>query len=100
MAGAADISRRDSIDGIAAAVTPLGTLALDRAASMDIAGEKQRLVKELEALSKHIAGTEARLANSAFTSKAPPDVLAGARRQLAEQQAKQVELRRLLESLG
>jgi len=99
-AGAAEILRRDSIDGIAAAVTPLGTLALDRAASVDAGAEKQRLEKELASLAKHIAGTEARLANPAFTSKAPPDVLAGARRQLAEQQAKQGELRRLLESLG
>jgi valyl-tRNA synthetase len=100
MAGAADISRSEGVDGMAAAVTSLGTLGLDRAASMDVGAEKQRLKKELEALSKHISGTEARLANSAFTSKAPPDVLAGARRQLAEQQAKQGELRRLLESLG
>jgi valyl-tRNA synthetase len=99
-AGAAEILRRDTIDGIAAAVTPLGTLALDRAASVDTGAEKQRLEKELASLAKHIAGTEARLANPAFTSKAPPDVLAGARRQLAEQQAKQGELRRLLESLG
>jgi valyl-tRNA synthetase len=100
MAGAADMTRTDSIDGIAAAVTPLGTLGLDRAASIDVAAEKQHLNKELEALARHIAGTEARLSNPAFTGKAPPEVLAGARRQLAEQQAKRSELTRLLESLG
>jgi len=99
MAGSADISRQ-SIEGIAAAVTPLGTLALDRVSSLDAGADKQRLEKELAALAKHIAGTEARLANPAFTGKAPPDVLAGARRQLSEQQAKQGELKRLLESLG
>ncbi len=100
MAGASEIVRRDSIDGIAAAVTPLGTLALDRAASADPAAERQRLAKELEALGKHIAGTEARLANQAFTSKAPASVLEGARKQLETQQAKRAELERLLRSLG
>jgi valyl-tRNA synthetase len=100
MAGAAEISRRESIDGISAVVTPLGTLGLDRAASIDAGAERQRLTKELDALARHIAGTEARLANTAFTSKAPPDVLEGARRQLAEQQAKRAELGRLLGSLG
>ncbi|HXN35834.1 MAG TPA: valine--tRNA ligase [Opitutaceae bacterium] len=100
MAGAAEISRRDSFDGISAVVTPLGTLGLDRAASIDVAAEKQRLKKELEALSRHVAATEARLANPAFTGKAPPEVLEGARRQLAEQKAKRAELERLLGSLG
>jgi valyl-tRNA synthetase len=100
MAGAAEIVRMDSIDGIAAAVTPLGTLGLDRSASIDAGAEKIRLKKELEALAKHIAGTESRLANTAFTSKAPPEVLEGARRQLSEQQAKRAELARLLGSLG
>ncbi len=100
MAGAAEISRRDSIDGIPAAVTPLGTLGLDRAASIDAGAERQRLGKELEALAGHIAATEARLSNTAFASKAPADVLEGARRQLAEQKAKRAELERLLGSLG
>jgi valyl-tRNA synthetase len=56
--------------------------------------------KEIEALAGHIAATEARLANPAFVGKAPPAVLEGARRQLAEQQAKRAELERLLKSLG
>jgi valyl-tRNA synthetase len=100
MAGAADISRRESVDGIPAAVTPLGTLGLDRAASIDAGAERQRLCRELEALARHIAGTEARLSNAAFASKAPPDVLEGARRQLSELKAKRAELERLLGSLG
>ena len=96
MAGAAAIDRREDFDGIAAAVTPLGTLGLDLAASLDAGAERQRLSKELEALVRHIASTEARLANQAFVSKAPPAVLEGARRQLADQQAKRAELERLL----
>ena len=66
----------------------------------DPVAEKARLTKELEALAKHIAGTQARLGNEAFVSKAPPAVLEGARKQLADQQAKHAELGRLLKSLG
>jgi valyl-tRNA synthetase len=80
-------------------VTPLGTLFLDTGIRVDPAAEKTRLQKELEQISKHIAGTEARLSNEAFVSKAPPAVLDGARRQLADQQAKRAEIERLLASL-
>ena len=100
MAGASEITRRDSVEGAPAVVTPLGTLYLDLASSVDAGAEKARLTKELETLAKHIAGTEARLANEAFVSKAPPAVLEGARKQLADQQAKRTELERLLKALG
>jgi valyl-tRNA synthetase len=99
MVGAAELTRRDSVEGAPAVVTPLGTLYLDLASSVDVAAEKIRLKKELDAISKHIAGTEARLSNEAFVSKAPPAVLAGARKQLADQQAKRAELERLMSSL-
>jgi len=100
MAGAAEITRREQVDGAPATVTALGTLYLDLASAVDAGAEKARIRREIEALAKHIAGTEARLANPAFVDKAPPAVLAGARRQLAEQQAKRAELERLLRSLG
>jgi len=100
LAGAAEIGRADAMDGAAAAVTPLGTLGLVLAASAEPAGERQRLSKELEALTRHIGATEARLANPAFVAKAPPAVLEGARRQLAEQLAKRAELERLLGAAG
>ncbi len=100
MAGAVEISRRDAVDGAPAVVTLLGTLYLDLASTVDAGAEKVRLARELEQISKHIAGTEARLANQAFVSKAPPAVLEGARKQLADQQAKRAELERLLKSLG
>jgi valyl-tRNA synthetase len=100
MAGAAEVVRQEQVDGAPAAVTPLGTLYLDLASTVDAGAERARLKKELEALAKHIAGTEARLANEAFVSKAPPAVLAGARKQLADQQAKAAELERLLKALG
>ena len=100
MAGAAEITRRASVEGAPAVVTPLGTLYLDLASTVDVAAEKVRLKKELDQITKHIAGTEARLGNEAFVSKAPPAVIEGARKQLAEQQAKRTELERLLQSLG
>jgi valyl-tRNA synthetase len=99
MAGAAELTRRDSVEGAPAVVTPLGTLYLDLASAVDAGAEKARLAKELEALQKHIAATQARLANEAFVSKAPPAVLEGARKQLADQQAKRAELERLLKAL-
>ena len=100
MVGAAELVRREAVEGAPAVVTSLGTLYLDLASTVDAGAEKIRLTKELEAITKHIAGTEARLANEAFVSKAPPAVLEGARKQLAEQQAKRTELARLLKSLG
>jgi valyl-tRNA synthetase len=100
MAGAAEIARRDNIDGTSASVTPLGTLGLDLAASVDAGAERLRLTKELKALSNHVAATEARLSNKAFVAKAPPAVLEGACKQLAEQLARRSELERLLKSIG
>ncbi|MEO6004757.1 MAG: valine--tRNA ligase [Opitutus sp.] len=99
MVGAAGMARRDKVEGAPAVVTPLGTLYLDLASTVDVGAEKIRLTKELEAISKHVAATEARLSNEAFVSKAPPAVLAGARKQLADQQAKRAELERLLKAL-
>jgi valyl-tRNA synthetase len=100
MAGAAGLERSGAVDGAPAAVTPLGTLYLDLAGSVDTGAERTRLTKELTALDKHIAGTEARLSNEAFVSKAPPAVIDGARKQLAELQAKRAETDRLLQALG
>jgi len=100
MIGADEIVRQDNVEGAPATVTPLGTLAVDLAANMDIGAEKARLSKELESLTKHITGTTARLANKAFTDKAPPAVIEGARKQLADQQAKHDELERLLKAMG
>jgi valyl-tRNA synthetase len=99
MIGAAELTRREKVEGAPAVVTPLGTLYLDLASTVDVAAEKIRLKKELDAITKHIAGTEARLGNEAFVSKAPPAVLEGARKQLADQQAKRAELERLLAAL-
>jgi valyl-tRNA synthetase len=83
-----------------ATVTPLGTVYLDLTVSVDSSAETVRLTKELEKIAQHIAGTEARLNNPTFVGKAPPAVIDGAKKQLADLKAKQTELQRLLAALG
>ncbi len=101
MIGAAQITRGTMSPTAAVSVTPLGSWNLIRQLKAeDVVAEKSRLTKELAALAKHIAGTEARLGNEAFVSKAPPAVLEGAKKQLADLQAKHAETARLLASLG
>jgi valyl-tRNA synthetase len=100
MAGAATIERVDSMESAPAAVTPLGTLYLDLSSSVDVAAERDRLGKELERLKKTIASAEGRLGNEKFISKAPPDVVEGARKQLEETRTKAGEVERLLTGLG
>jgi len=97
MLGAKELLR-GTLPGAITAVTAGATFYIPLP-KMDTAAEKQRLTKELETLAKHIAGTEARLANKAFTDKAPPAVIDGARKQLADLQAKRAEVQRLLKAL-
>ncbi|MEZ5275874.1 MAG: valine--tRNA ligase [Opitutaceae bacterium] len=100
MAGAATLNRTESMDSAPAVITPFGTLYLDLASSVDVGAERERLTKELAQLEKAIASAEARLGNEKFTAKAPPEVVAGARKQLEDNRSKAVELARLLKSLG
>jgi valyl-tRNA synthetase len=99
MAGAAEILSQDDVESAPAVVTPLGTLYLDLASSVDVWAERERLGKEFEKLSKAIVSGENRLKNEGFTSRAPAEVIEGAKKQLADNQAKQKELERLLEAL-
>ena len=83
-----------------AIITPLGTAYLLLPASGDSSAEVARLTKELEKLGQHVAATEARLGNPAFAGKAPPQVIEGARKQLADLRAKKAEIERLLSALS
>ena len=90
----------ENSEGIgASAVTPLGTLSLDTTGLIDVAAETKRLSKELEKLDKAVAAGTAKINNPAFASKAPAHILEGAKKQLAETQAKRDEVAKLLESL-
>jgi valyl-tRNA synthetase len=100
MTGAGSITRGVMSPTAPATVTAYGSWNLIKQMKGDPAAEKIRLSKELESIAKHIAGTQSRLSNEAFVSKAPPAVLEGVRKQLADQQAKQAELERLLAALG
>jgi valyl-tRNA synthetase len=88
-----------SPEGMPAAVTALGTIALDLADAIDVAAETARLSKELGKLEKGIRAGEAKLKNEKFMANAPEAVVAGARDQLAQTQAKYTELQHLLERL-
>jgi len=100
MVGAGSITRASTIPGGPVCVTAHGSWTLMRQLKGDPVVERARLTKEIEALAKHIASTEARLANVTFVSKAPPAVLEGARKQLAELQSNKLETERLLAGLG
>jgi valyl-tRNA synthetase len=63
-------------------------------------GEDQlvRLQKQIEQLDRNRAGLEGRLSNSSFTAKAPPEVVDGARQQLAEVTTRLERLRQTIEA--
>ncbi|MBL9214001.1 MAG: valine--tRNA ligase [Opitutaceae bacterium] len=94
-----EVFRPGTLANAVNSVTAVATFYLPRPAT-DTGAERARLQKERETVAKHIAATEARLANQAFVSKAPPAVLDGARKQLADLQAKQAEIDRLIGGLG
>ena len=98
--GASALERVDSPPtGAPVVVTALGSVFLDLKAGIDVEAEKIRLQKELEDLQKIIRSIEGKLGNASFTTKAPPDVVEGARHQLAENQTKFDETKEALEAL-
>jgi valyl-tRNA synthetase len=77
-------------DGFAAsaALTVEGiTVQLDLAGTVDLAAERARLDKDIAAARKDAASMAAKLANPAFTGKAPADVVAKSRDRLAAAEA-------------
>ena len=73
-------------------LVPLGSF-------IDANAEIQRLTKELEKVEKNIAGVEGRLNNSAFTDKAPADVIAKAQQQLDEAVSAQTLLNQQIDKM-
>ena len=67
---------------------------------IDIAAEKARLTKALEAVSKEAASLNARLSNPAFTEKAKPEAVEKARGDHAEKSAEVERLTAALARLG
>lgn len=101
LAGAAALTALDERpEGLPGIVTPLGTVFIDLAGSIDVEAERARLQKELEKLQKGIAAGESKLANEKFVNSAPPAVVEGARSQLAATRARHDEITQLLAALG
>jgi len=67
---------------------------------IDIAAEKARLSKALEAVSKEARSLEGRLGNANFVEKAKPEAVEKARDDLAEKSAEAKRLQTALERLG
>jgi len=78
-------------DGFAASatVTIAGgvTVALDTRGAIDVAAERARLTKDRAAAEKEITQATAKLGNTGFLAKAPPEVVAKLRARLAAAQA-------------
>jgi valyl-tRNA synthetase len=100
LAGLAELNYSTDADGRPGTVTPVGVVLLEVGDNLDVGAEKVRLAKEIEKIEKAVAAGEAKLSNETFVSKAPPQILEGARKQLTEAQAKRDELVRMLASLG
>ncbi len=72
---------------------------VDLSGVLDSGKERERLTREIEKLDKSIAFLEARLGNEAFVSKAPPQLLAKTRGELAGEVDKRASLTAALAAL-
>ena len=85
--------------GTPSVASEMGELYLPLEGLVDVAAEKARLTKEIEKTEAEIAKAQERLANRAFTQKAPASVLAEHQRRLAEWRSKKDRLLDLLRAL-
>lgn len=71
------------------------TVELDTSGTVDIAAERRRLEKDLNAVQKELAGTTAKLDNDAFLAKAPAEVVATMRdrQRLAREEVDRINIR-------
>ncbi|HZF07833.1 MAG TPA: valine--tRNA ligase [Thermoanaerobaculia bacterium] len=87
-------ARHDRVAGVEIGVAAAAAAA-DTAAGLGEA-ERDRLGKEIEKLSAEIARAEERLGNEAFVGKAPPQVVEGNRKKLAELKERRARLQATL----
>jgi valyl-tRNA synthetase len=85
-----------------ASLTTVGgvRVELDLSGTIDIAAESARLGKDLAAAQKELATNTAKLANPAFTGKAPEAVIAKVRARVATAQSEIVRIRAALDGLA
>ena len=97
--GAAEINVVASPSDSPAVLTALGSVYVDIKGAVDVEAETKRLEKEKSKLEGAIKSAQARLANEAFTSKAPQNVIDGAKKQLEDNLAKLAEIEKLIANL-
>jgi valyl-tRNA synthetase len=97
--GAAEISVVEQQIDAPASLTEIGSVYIDVKGAVDVEAEIKRLEKEKSKLEGAIKGAEARLSNEAFTSKAPQNVIEGAKKQLEENRQKLAEVEKLIAGL-
>jgi len=85
--------------GILTVHSAMGELYLPTEGLVNIAAEKSRLGKEIEKYLAEISKVEQKLGNSAFTQKAPPQVLEEHQKRLADWQEKLAHVRKAFEML-
>jgi valyl-tRNA synthetase len=86
-------------DQAAAVVSGEVTVYLPMAGMVDLSAERERLTKELEALTKQIQKTEGMLANEQFVSRAKPEVVEKERAKLADLRETQAAIEDRLKGL-
>lgn len=102
LAFATDVNVGESFDvaGAVSIVTPDATIKIPLAELVDTEQEKKRLQKEMDNVKKQLDGVNTRLANPAFTDKAPEAVVNGAREQAARLQEKLALLEQSMAAIG
>jgi valyl-tRNA synthetase len=75
------------------------TVGLQYEKQVDVAAERERLMKKLEQYEKGLASAERQLGNEAFLAKAPEHIVAGLKKQAAEMAALRQETLAALENL-
>ena len=86
--------------GTPAALTPLGELFLPLEGLIDVEAEKERLGRELDKIAREIAKSAAKLGNAGFVERAPAEVVNQEKARLADWEAKQSQLKGMLDSLS
>ena len=86
--------------GTPAALTPLGELFLPLEGLIDVEAEKERLGKELDKIAREIAKSSSKLGNAGFVERAPAEVVDQEKARLADWEAKQAQLKGMLDSLS
>ncbi|MFJ6697753.1 valine--tRNA ligase [Streptomyces sp. NPDC091272] len=75
------------------------TVALDLSGTIDVAAERKRLTKDLEAAKKEVTQAHAKLGNEAFLAKAPDNVVDKIRGRLSKAEADITRITAQLEAL-